>query len=124
MRRTKEGLKNANTIETISLENGKRRKSHTESERFHLPPLKIEYRWVPFNPQEKALYQKYWNLFILKIQRYIESYGRSVDAIHILSAITLLRRFCVHPWLSLNKDRVKLLNDYLGNFLFFVMNFF
>jgi SNF2 family DNA or RNA helicase len=103
LRRTKDGL-----LKSYSLTN-------ETGPRLVLPRLIENVCWVKFNDADEKIYQNYWDLLILRIKNFIHAGGNGSDtAIHIFAALTMLRRFCMHSYLSLDDSKRSLLNDYLN----------
>jgi SNF2 family DNA or RNA helicase len=103
LRRTKESLlKSYSTMEGTG-------------PRLVLPPLIENVCWVKFNDEDEKVYQRYWEQLILRIKNFIHAGGNGSDtAIHIFAALTMLRRFCMHSYLSLDDEKLALLSDYLN----------
>lgn len=103
LRRTKDGL-----LKTYST-------SNVDGPRLVLPPLVEKVCWVKFNAEDEKVYQRYWDQLILRIKNFIHAGGNGSDtAIHIFAALTMLRRFCMHSYLSLDDEKLALLSDYIN----------
>ena len=79
-----------------------------------LPSLIHITREVRFQKSEKEVYIKLWNKFIMGMRDFLR--GGEKTAVHILAAITKLRLFCAHPYLSIDENGVcqkHLLKKYL-----------
>jgi ATP-dependent DNA helicase len=77
-------------------------------EAISIPTLYRRDRWIDMKDEEKQEYERLYNDLVLQIQHYTKTGNDS--AVHILSAITNLRRYCVHP-LLLKQDE---LSQYLS----------
>jgi SNF2 family DNA or RNA helicase len=72
-------------------------------------------RRIPFKTEEKPLYKKHWDEFIIGIT---EFFNKEKDSITMLAAISSLRRQCVHPLLGMDengKTQKLALKEYIDN---------
>jgi SNF2 family DNA or RNA helicase len=78
-----------------------------------LPPIRYLTRKIEFAPEEQEGYDILWNKFIEKFEDFSHHRTEENTHIHIFAALSLLRRFCDHSWLSGTKKQKKMLTRYL-----------